>query len=146
MASARCALVAPGGTRTFAELDERSARLAAVLRGLGAGPGERVALMLPNSCEWFETNAAIARTGAQLVPVNWHLRGDEVAWILSDSDARILVTHVDLAADAALTAVPGCRAVRVGGDYEELLAAASPDPAGRAPSHAPAVVLYTSGT
>ena len=44
--------------------------------------------MLPNSIEWFEATVAIARLGAQLVPINWHLKPDELAWILSDSDAR----------------------------------------------------------
>jgi long-chain acyl-CoA synthetase len=113
-----------------------------------------VALMLPNSCEWFETNAAVARAGAQLVPVNWHLRRDELAWILADSDARVLVTNVDLApeVDAAVAALPGCRVLHVGDDYDAAIADATPDPttsgsgAAPGPGFAPAVVLYTSGT
>ena len=52
------ALVTATLTRTFDELADRSARLARVLRDHGVGPGERVALMLANSCEWFETNVA----------------------------------------------------------------------------------------
>jgi long-chain acyl-CoA synthetase len=148
-AGGKAALVAPTGTRTFAELADRSARLARVLRDHGAGPGDRVALMLPNSCEWFETNVAVARLGAQLVPVNWHLRRDELAWILEDSDARVLVTGTELVteAEAAVAALPGCHVLRVGDDYEAAIAAAQPDPeAAAAAGVAPGVVLYTSGT
>ena len=148
-AGGKAALVAPTGTRTFAELADRSTRLARVLRDHGVGPGDRVALMLPNSCEWFETNVAVARLGAQLVPVNWHLRRDELAWILEDSDARVLVTGTELAteAEAAVAALPGCHVLRVGDDYEAAIAAAQPDPeAAAAAGIAPGVVLYTSGT
>ena len=105
--------------------------------------------MLANSCEWFETNVAVARLGAQLVPVNWHLRRDELAWILEDSDARVLVTGTELAAEAeaAVAARPGCHVLRVGDDYDAAIAVADPDPeAAAASGFAPAIVLYTSGT
>src|SRR5215470_3164919 len=95
---------------TYAELDENGNRLARVLASRGVARDERVAVMLPNSIEWFEATVAIARLGAQLVPVNWHLKPDELSWILSDSDARVLLTHIDLVdvASAAVTAVPAC--------------------------------------
>ena len=75
---------------TYAELDDNANRLARVLASRHVARDERVAVMLPNSIEWFEATVAIARLGAQLVPVNWHLKPDELAWILSDSDARVL--------------------------------------------------------
>ena len=73
---------------TYAELDDRANRLARALADHGVARDERVAVMLPNSIEWFEATVAIARLGAQLVPVNWHLKHDELAWILTDSGAR----------------------------------------------------------
>lgn len=138
--------------RTYAQFSERAHRLARALASRGVARDERVAVMLPNSIEWFEATVAIARLGAQLVPVNWHLKHDELAWILTDSDARLLLTHRDLAreAESALDAVPGCGSLWVGegpdGDYEQALAAESADPLPGMGSPAPTIVLYTSGT
>jgi len=133
---------------TYAELDENANRLARVLASRGVARDERVAVMLPNSIEWFEATVAIARLGAQLVPINWHLKPDELAWILSDSDARVLMTHVDLAdvASVAVTAVPACSLLVVGDDFEAALAAEPAEPLAGAGSPAPSIVLYTSGT
>jgi len=82
--------------RSYRELDERANRLAHVLAAHGVGLGERVAVMLPNGTEWLEANLATARLGAQVVLVNWHLLREEIAWILGDADARVLVTHDSL--------------------------------------------------
>lgn len=135
---------------TYAELDERANRLARALADHGVARDERVAVMLPNSIEWFEATVAIARLGAQLVPVNWHLKHDELAWILTDSGARALIAHTDLAveAEAALASVPGCTALWAGaaGDYETALAGEPAEPLAGAGSPAPSIVLYTSGT
>jgi long-chain acyl-CoA synthetase len=133
---------------TYAELDENANRLARVLATRHVARDERVAVMLPNSIEWFEATVAIARLGAQLVPVNWHLKPDELAWILSDSDARVLLTHVDLidVAAAAAGAVPACSLLVVGDDFEAALAAEPAEPLAGAGSPAPSIVLYTSGT
>jgi long-chain acyl-CoA synthetase len=133
---------------TYAELDDNANRLARVLASRGVARDERVAVVLPNSIEWFEATVAIARLGAQLVPVNWHLKPDELAWILSDSDARALLTHVDLAdiASTAIAEVPACSLLVVGDDFEAALAAEPAEPLAGAGSPAPSIVLYTSGT
>jgi long-chain acyl-CoA synthetase len=142
------AIICADVVRSYAELDENANRLARVLATRGVARDERVAVMLPNSIEWFEVTVAIARLGAQLVPVNWHLKPDELAWILSDSDARVLLTHGDLAsvAAAAVTAVPACSLLTVGDDFEAALAAEPAEPLAGAGSPAPAIMLYTSGT
>jgi long-chain acyl-CoA synthetase len=143
------ALIAGEDVRTYRELDERANRLVHMLAERGATHGERVAVMLPNGCEWFEANVAIARTGAQLVPVNWHLLRDEIAWILQDAGARVLITHDEFRdqAAAALDAAPGCTALWVGGENDDLLAEADATPrAGGTGASTPGIVLYTSGT
>jgi long-chain acyl-CoA synthetase len=151
------AIVCGETTRTYWELHERANRLARALASRGVARDERVAVMLPNSVEWFEATVAIARLGAQLVPVNWHLKRDEVAWILADSDTRVLLTHTDLqdVVRAALAVVPRCGALWAGADrdtdgddddYERALATESPEPLPGQGSPAPAIVLYTSGT
>ena len=131
---------------TYGELDERAARLAHVLAEAGVEPGGRVGVMLGNSTEFMECLAASAKLGASCLTLNWHLRADEVAWILDDSGAAALVTHTELSPHVeAVTTARSLPVLWVGGDYEERVAAASPDPvAYRFP--APWPVLYTSGT
>ncbi len=76
---------------TYAELNARSNRAADVFRGLGVRPGERVALLLMNGVEFIECFFALAKLGAVIVPLNWRLVPDELAFILKDSGARVLV-------------------------------------------------------
>lgn len=88
----KAALILDGVVTTFAALDERSTRVAHGLRARGVTPGDRVAVMLPNETDWFVATAAIGKIDAVMVPVNTHLKDDEVAWIVEDSGARILLT------------------------------------------------------
>jgi long-chain acyl-CoA synthetase len=132
---------------TYVELDERAARLAHVLRrDAGVQPGDRVGIMLPNSIEFIECLAATAKVQCASLTINWHLKTDELAWILSDSDVKALVTHRELAdvVERAVASHP-CTVVWIGDDYEERLASAPSDPV---PYEWPVSwpVLYTSGT
>jgi acyl-CoA synthetase (AMP-forming)/AMP-acid ligase II len=92
------AVVLGSTRRTFRELDERSNGLAEALSRSGVEAGGRVAIMLPNCLEFFDVWLAVAKLDAFVVLVNWHLKADEVAWILDDSGARVLVTTPELAA------------------------------------------------
>ncbi len=139
-----------GGGRTYAELDERVTRLARALADRGVGAGDRVAVLGLNSMEVWESYLAGVRLGAIVVPVNFRLVADEVAYVLTDSGATALLV------DAALTEVatkaceqaPGVTTVlTIGGDLEDAVAAASPEPLGiEVDEAAPAFVMYTSGT
>jgi acyl-CoA synthetase (AMP-forming)/AMP-acid ligase II len=139
-----------GSGRSYAELDERVTRLAAALAGRGVRHGDRVAVLTLNGLEAVETFLATARLGAIAVPVNFRLVADEVAYALSDSGATALVVDPALAGTAAKAraAAPTVRTVlTVGADYEDALAAASPEPVEH-PVHDedPAFLMYTSGT
>ena len=79
-----------------ATLADRGARAANGLSGLGAGPGGVVALLLRNDLAFFEATLAARLAGAYLVPINWHFAADEVAYILHDSGANVVVVHADL--------------------------------------------------
>lgn len=144
----RTAFLAGDDRVTFAEFDERTTRLAHAFEARGVGVGDRVAVMLPNSVEFFEAWAAANKLGAAVVLVNWHLKADELAYILADSGACLLVAHADLAApvDAALETTT-CEVLVVGdADYEAAIAAvpASAEPLELEALTAP--VFYTSGT
>ena len=59
------------------------------LRSLGLKRGDSIAVVLPNCAEYFALNLACAQSGLYMVPVNWHLAGPEIAYILSDSGAKV---------------------------------------------------------
>src|SRR5205085_2642728 len=72
------------------------ARAATGLRTLGLRDGKAVAMMLRNDFALFEVTGGAAALGSPVVPINWHLKAEEVAYILADSGAGILVCHADL--------------------------------------------------
>ncbi|WP_329054844.1 ATP-dependent acyl-CoA ligase [Amycolatopsis sp. NBC_01488] len=76
---------------TFAEVDGESSRLAAVLAERGIGPGDRVAVMLRNVPEFPLLWLALAKIGAQLVPVNTNYREFDGAHVLRHSGAKLVV-------------------------------------------------------
>ncbi len=96
------ALVDPDGTEyTAGELLGRTNQVVHGLRRLGVGTGDVVATLLPNGVEMFELYLAALQAGWYLVPINHHLVGPEVAYILKDSGAKVFVAHERFAAVAA---------------------------------------------
>jgi long-chain acyl-CoA synthetase len=73
----------------------------------GVEPGDRVAVMLPSGIEFFVAGLAAAKAQALFIPVNWHLKGEEVAWIVSDSAAKVLVSEDGLPDSDDESAVEG---------------------------------------
>jgi len=86
---------------TFAELNERSNRVANALLAAGIEQGERVGLLLMNSAEFMETYFALAKIGAVVVPLNWRLVPDELEFILKDSGTRRLIFDSEFAVTVA---------------------------------------------
>jgi long-chain acyl-CoA synthetase len=80
----------------YPEIHQRIARAANGFKALGLRDGAPVALMLRNDFAFFEASAAAAMLGSPVVPINWHLKAEEVAYILADSGAHMLVSHSDL--------------------------------------------------
>ena len=78
-------------SRTWAELDARINQLVHATRKAGIGPGDTIALIAGNSVEWFEVMFLAAHAGLTIVPVNWHLVGPEIAYILGDSGAKAVI-------------------------------------------------------
>ncbi|KUH87945.1 MULTISPECIES: long-chain-fatty-acid--CoA ligase [unclassified Mycobacterium] len=89
------ALVAGDRTLTFADLDERSNRAAQAFRAAGVGFGDRVAFIEKNGIEFFEVVCALSKLGAIVVPVNWRLAPAEMAHIIDDADARVVVVGTE---------------------------------------------------
>ena len=87
-----CAVVDRSGVRfTYAEADEASSRLAAWMRGRGIGPGETVALQLPNWAEFLPFLIAVTKLGAVVNPLSPNLRRTELAHAISSCRTRLAV-------------------------------------------------------
>lgn len=87
-----------GGTQwTFAEFDAVCDRVAAGLAGLGVTKGSRIAVLSRNSHAFASLRFALARLGAVMVPINFMLKAEEVAYILRHARAQMLATDSGLA-------------------------------------------------
>jgi long-chain acyl-CoA synthetase len=148
------ALVDPNGkTWTRGELLAECNRIVHGLRALGLEHGDTVAICLPNCAEFYSVYLACLQAGWYLTPINWHLAGPEVAYIVGDCGAKAFIGHERVADECARAAdeidfpkqgrfaigdVPGFR------PFAELTAGQPSDmPTDRA---AGAVMNYTSGT
>jgi long-chain acyl-CoA synthetase len=133
----------------YSALDAAVARAAGLLRARGVEPGDRVGMQLPNVPYFPIVYFGALRLGAVVVPMNPLLKDREVAYHLSDSDARVLVAWHAFAEAAE----GGCEQAGVEcilaapGEFEGLLGEAEPvdDVVDRADDD-PAVIIYTSGT
>jgi acyl-CoA synthetase (AMP-forming)/AMP-acid ligase II len=143
---------------TYAELLDRTGKLAGHLADIGIAPSETVAIMLPNSVQWIESCFAIARAGAVSVPISYDATETETTYRLSDANCRAVITTGErgdlfarlqknapnlstlIVTDRGISSVKALR-------YAELIAK-TPRSAPRDPSaiHDPSFILYTSGT
>jgi len=80
---------------SYAEVDNRTNRVANALKHLGVGKGDKVSVMLPNGFEFPITWLAIAKLGAVIVPTNINYQERDLEYILSDSEASCMVIHSD---------------------------------------------------
>jgi len=145
------AVVAGPRRLTYAELDERAARLAGVLVAAGVGPGDFIGVQLPNGTEYLEVMLAAFKVRAVPVNVNYRYVDAELRHLYADAGLVALVHHADFA-----DAVAGARGalaeerlvLRVGGggDYEDALAGSEPARSLPSRSADDLYCVYTGGT
>jgi fatty-acyl-CoA synthase len=146
MSPDRTALVADARKWTYRQLHLRSTRFAHALTRLGVGGGDRVAFLGPNHPVFLETLFGAGMLGAIFVPLNARLAPAELAYILGDSGASVLV-HAPGHRATADALRPAVRHVLDFAAYDELLAAAPEDPVDEPVAQEDiALVMYTSGT
>jgi fatty-acyl-CoA synthase len=118
---------------TYAQFFERCDRWSAALQALGVKAGDRVAYIAPNTHAQLESFYAVPQTGAVLVPINYRLSHDEIAYIISHSGSTVVCAHEDYleTVDRVRDQIAGVRHfVALEGtrehwlDYESLLAGA----------------------
>lgn len=142
-----------GETLTYAEVDQRSNRLAHYLYSLGLRPGDHIAMVLENNIRCMEIGWAALRSGLLLTAVNRFLTPDEAAYIIADSGSKAVISSLAMRelAESLSTRMPGCP-IRLMADgaidgwqsYEDAVAGfpATPLPDERLGS----LMLYSSGT
>ena len=145
-----------GHTTTWAELDRRVSALAGALHARGVGFGDRVLILMLNRPEFLESCLAINKLGAIAVPVNFRMTPAEIAFLVSDCAAEVVITESVLAKVA--TAVRDidpklATVISAGGgtgddvlDYDDVVAENAPPPVVDIPDDSPSVIMYTSGT
>jgi len=138
------ALTAAGGEQlTYAELAQRSGRLAAYLAARGAGPGTRVGVYLERSGDLLVTLLAVLRAGAAYVPLDPAYPAARISYMLADADVAVLVTQASLAGHVTGTApvvvvLDQCRG--------EVAAESADPPSPPIGGEDVAYVIYTSGS
>nr|WP_205807986.1 AMP-binding protein [Micromonospora sp. HNM0581] len=142
------------GTVDWPGLDARVNRWIRLLRARGLRVGDTMAVVCGNRRETFEALLAAIHTGVTVVPVNWHLTASEIAYLLTDSDSRLVVTEPAYAAvvDEAVRACPGSIDRLVAGERDVGAAAAVEPLLAPLADDEPedqvcgSTMLYTSGT
>ncbi len=84
------------GDRTFAELNANANRLAKLLAANGIGDGDSVALVSKNRPEFVEALAATGRCGVRFTPINFHLKGEEIGYIVDNCEAKAFIADASL--------------------------------------------------
>jgi long-chain acyl-CoA synthetase len=147
------AVLSPFGRRSFAELNARANQLVRALRREGIGDGDAVAVVTRNRPEFIEALCATDRGGIRFTPINFHLRGEEIGYIVDNCEAKAFVADAGLGETPveALSRAPGVQlALAAGGElsgfdpYDDVVGA-EPD----ADIDDPTIgsrMLYTSGT
>ena len=145
---------------TFTQLNDRANQCNAALKSLGLQHGDRVALLAYNGHEFLESFFGPAKSGIVLMPLNWRLTADELAFILKDGGAKALIFNADFAPAVAEIRARGDAGsdiehwICIGDqtpdfalDYEAVLASNSAsEPAARAGEDDYLFIMYTSGT
>jgi long-chain acyl-CoA synthetase len=126
----KVAIIDPSGReRSFAQVNSNANKLARLFRQRGLKAGDSLALICSNRAEFVEVMAATLRSGIRMTPVNWHLTAEEIAYIIKDCEAKIVVGEARIASVGPATAeCPDVvLKIAVGGDidgfetYEKVL-------------------------
>ncbi len=142
---------------TWSGVHARSAQVAHALTAAGVGAADRVAFLDKNSVEYFEVLFATSFTRSVAVAINWRLAGPEMAYIVNDAQAKVLIIHAEFAEQLEVMrpllehtetiVVMGEASIDGTVAYEEWIGGQSTkDPGGSGGPDDVALQLYTSGT
>ncbi len=152
----KMALIFGERSLTYGELERLTNQAANGLNALGVGEGDRVTLFAPNSIEWVVCYFGIAKAGGVINPVNAMLTAEELAYVVKDCGAKVLITTAERAGAAqhlknggALKEIVVLGGAAIAGalSFDDLLSgqAESIEPPGNLPKEL-STICYTSGT
>jgi fatty-acyl-CoA synthase len=101
------------GRMSYGELHDRARAMAVGLDSMGIEPGERVAIVSPNSARFLISYFGVSGFGRVLVPVNYRLTSDEIAYIIQHSGTRLVLFDPEL--DEVMARLSGAKTVRLDG-------------------------------
>jgi fatty-acyl-CoA synthase len=142
----RCAIKYGSVETSYAAFHERIGVVGGWLASRGIGANDVVAVLMKNSAAFLDIAFATSHIGAVFLPINFRLSADEVAYIVENSGARVLVADEELAGNAAGPAPIVLVDERAQADATRLAPDAAPAPAH--PRHPSDLfrLMYTSGT
>lgn len=149
----RLAVIDGAKRYTWPQLDDRVNAAARMLAQRGVAKGERVLWLAQTSSRFLELMLACARLGAMICPANWRQSGEEIAFVIDDFDPKVIVWQDEEIGERVRSArdlvssnaswirhdsdEPGC--------YDDLVAAASPEPVcADVDAHDALLVIYTA--
>jgi fatty-acyl-CoA synthase len=137
-----------GRVTTYAEADVLTRQLIALLQSRDIAPGDRISWLGKNRDTYFLLYIAAARMGAVMVPIGWRLAPREIAYILTDTEAKLLFAEADFVEVAHQVAGEVTANPEVIEAEAARMAAGGFEPADYTPPgpHDPVLQLYTSGT
>jgi long-chain acyl-CoA synthetase len=115
------AVITQFGNRTFGELNQQANRLVRALRDAGIGDGDSIAVVIRNRPEFIEALTAANRSGIRFTPINFHLKAEEIGYIVDNCEAKAFIAEASLGAvpTEALRSAPNVRlALAVGGELD----------------------------
>lgn len=144
----RIALVGRSGRFTMAELDDEVGRAAGALSSFGVGPGDRVAMSLPNDVDIVIGFLAAMRLGAVWLGINRPLAPSEKSYMLRDAEVSLLLADDEVVASLARARadLPALDHLLPVGEWRDAVAGAAAGPRVEIDPLAPAAIAYTSGT
>lgn len=93
--------------RSHAEVAARANSIAGGLQKLGVKQGDSVCIIMRNDIAFIEAAYAVATLGAYAVPVNWHFKAEEIAYVIQDSGTQVVIGHTDMLHQLAGVIPPG---------------------------------------
>jgi acyl-CoA synthetase (AMP-forming)/AMP-acid ligase II len=151
------AIIYEGKRMSYREYNERVNRLANALLNLGLKRGDKISILLFNCPEYMEAYFAIHKIGLVGVPINYNLKGDEIKYIVNNSESKALITSNEFLerVEPVMGQFEQVRHYILKGNekrsnmnpYEELLAGSSTEePEVELSEVDPNLIMYTSGT
>ena len=132
---------------SFADMHERSSRLANALIDADLGPSDRVAILAKNHSAFYELAFACSKSGAIMLALNWRLAAPEIATIWADAQPSVLIVSEELRDLVPSDAAGDIPVISLEEQYEDWLADAAVDDPERSTDPDDVVfLLYTSGT